>query len=250
MPASTQSTVPERDIPVFYCPGAAGGAGTLDAAESNHCVNVLRMKTGDSIGLVDGRGGLYEALITRASARACGYEIVRTVPVPPRSYRLTLAIAPTRNVDRFSWFLEKAVELGIDEIVPVVCRHAVRTRLPAERMRKVMVSALKQSRHAVLPVLHDPLPFPEAVSRTPAGQGFLCTQEVPLLSDAPGKIRDADDLFFMIGPEGDFSADEKQLAEKHGLTLLSLGPMRLRTETAGVHVCAFVSFVKTFYPKP
>ncbi len=240
----------EKELPLFYCPGAGQGGTVLDAAESRHAVQVLRLHAGDPIGLVDGRGGFYEALITRASARACGFDIVRAIPLPPRSYRLTLAIAPTRNVDRFSWFLEKAVELGIDEIVPVVCRHAVRTRLPVERMRKVMVSALKQSRHAVLPVLHEPLPFPEVVSRTPAGPAFLCTQDAPLLTHVPGLIRDAIDLFFMIGPEGDFSTDEKQLAEKHGLTLLSLGAMRLRTETAGVHVCAFVNFVKTFYPKP
>lgn len=219
---------------LFYCPTISTVA-VLSEEESLHAVKVLRLHAGDEIVVVDGVGGFYRAKITLPHPKRCGFEIIESHPeYGKRSYRLHIAIAPTKNIERLEWFLEKATEIGVDEITPIICRHSERKMVKPERLEKIIVSAAKQSVKAYFPVLHPACTFNELMETTVASQKFIahCYEEDKRLlqhSCRPGL-----ETLLLIGPEGDFSVEEVEQALSKGFQPVSLGESRLRTETAGV----------------
>jgi 16S rRNA (uracil1498-N3)-methyltransferase len=223
----------------FYIPLRQGNTFIMDATESHHCIRVLRMGVGDSLHFTDGRGGAYSGVISTADPKTTLVEVTHaSIPENERPYKLHIAIAPTKNSDRFEWFVEKAVEIGVDEITPLICEHSERKNLRTDRLEKIAVSAMKQSLKVFLPAINPCSSFKNFVSRKFDDAALFvayCGTDVPgYLLTAPVNTVN---ILVMIGPEGDFSREEIILAENNGFKTISFGPSRLRTETAGV-VCA------------
>lgn len=206
--------------------------------EARHALKVLRLDAGDTLCVTDGRGNLYTCRIDSADRRRCELtlhaEQVQS-GCGQLPYRLTMAVAPTKNIDRFEWFLEKATEVGVSEIIPMETAHSERRTLKSERSEKVIAAAMKQSLKCYCPQLHPMTPFAELLSRPFAGRKFIAH------CDAGGERRFLGDLLHagedavvLIGPEGDFSAEEIAAALAHGFEPVTLGHQRLRTETAAV----------------
>lgn len=221
----------------------------LPETESGHCVRVLRMSEGDEIQCVDGNGHIYRCEITHAHPKRCGIRILEMTEVKPHwGVDITLCFAPTKNMDRVEWMAEKCTELGIDHFVPLNCAHSERKVMKTERLRKILVSAMKQSLKATLPDLAEMTPCTTAITdlakvigRPFDGQKFICycSDEVKRLEFAR-EYKAGRDVAILIGPEGDFSPEEVKLAMAHGWVPVSLGQSRLRTETAAVTAVADV----------
>lgn len=228
----------------FYCPDIADTL-TLGEEDSKHCVKVLRMDGGDLIEVVDGNGNLYTCRITMAHPKRCAVEVVEQVEQPPHwDCRIVLGIAPTKHLDRMEWLAEKCVEMGVDRIVPLRCHNSERTVLKTDRLRKIMVSAMKQSLKATLPQLDELTPVEQLMKEPFDGVRCIayCDEQLPreqrqtLASTyQPGR-----DVMVLIGPEGDFSPEEVQVARESGFAPVTLGDSRLRTETAGMIAVAFI----------
>lgn len=222
---------------LFYAPNIALET-FLPEDESRHAIRVLRVKKADEINIVDGAGGFYQAVVTNANPKCCEFEIINAVQnFGRKNYRLHIAIAPTKNIERFEWFVEKSTEFGIDEITPILCRYSERKQLKIERLEKIIISAAKQSLKANFPRINPLEPFETFVSRQTGHPCFIahCYEgEKPLLSHV---YQIGDDCTLLIGPEGDFSQEEIQMAVKSGCHAVSLGNSRLRTETAGIAAC-------------
>jgi 16S rRNA (uracil1498-N3)-methyltransferase len=215
----------------------------LGAEESFHCVKVLRMRAGDLIHLTDGNGNLYEGRLMAADTKACVVMLEKEQrEVGKRPFRLHMAVAPTKNLARFEWFLEKATEIGVDEITPLICEHSERVQIRVDRLRKIILSAAKQSLKTYLPVLHEPVKFTDFLSRNNSGARYVAYVE----EHQPTHLKEAyqkGDCIVCIGPEGDFSRKEMELAIKSGILPVSLGPSRLRTETAAMVACHIINIV-------
>lgn len=228
---------------LFYCPDIAK-THILSEEESQHAVKVLRLQAGEEIIVVDGTGGFYNARITNPHHKRCEFEITGTIAeYGKKKYRLHIAIAPTKNMDRLEWFVEKATEIGIDEITPVICRFSERKQVKGERLEKIIVSAAKQSVKAYFPKLNSQCNFSEFIEKYAASQKLIahCYEgEKPLLKNA-AKVNE--EIIILIGPEGDFSREEVELAALNGYVAISLGESRLRTETAGVAACHTVALI-------
>ena len=222
-----------KEVRFFYTPEPQ--AGKLPDEEAAHAVRVLRMTEGDELFLMDGRGTFYRAEITEVSKHRCGYRIVETMPQSrPWKAHLHLAMGATKNMDRTEWFAEKATEIGFDELTFLDCRFSERRVVKNERIEKILISAMKQSRKAELPHLNAMMPFGEFIKGPFSGQKFIChcyEDNLPLLKD---QLVSGEDALVMIGPEGDFSIDEVREAEAAGFRSVSLGKSRLRTETAAL----------------
>lgn len=223
---------------LFYVPDKAhDDEFSLSEDESFHCVRVLRMKEGDKIHLTDGKGNLYEGILTIADTKCCRCRVVRCVEnYGRRNFSIHMAIAPTKNSDRLEWFLEKATEIGVDTITLILCEHSERKIVKQERLEKVITAAMKQSLKTYRPILHPLTPFSDFVVN--------CFAEVKTIAVCEGERKTLSELslknketLLMIGPEGDFSPEEIRLAVKQGFIPVSLGEARLRTETAGVVGC-------------
>lgn len=231
---------------LFYQPGLSTGINYLDETESRHLVKVLRRKNGDELNVTDGKGNLYEAVITHADASRCTFNIIRTKQQPPKPYNIHIAISPLKNPDRLEWFVEKAIEFGVDEITLLDCDHTEKHYAKIDRLQKISVSAMKQSLHLTLPQLRGPVAFGDIVRDPVAGlEKFIAhvDQNNPdeLIDVAvPGRR-----YLILIGPEGDFSNDEVSSAAGAGFHKVSLGPSRLRTETAGIAACHILNLVNT-----
>ena len=223
---------------LFYTPDIAETL-TLPEMESGHCVRVLRLVEGDEIGLIDGRGTFYRAAIDLAHNKRCKVRILEERSQPAHwAGPIEVAIAPTKNLDRMEWFTEKTTEMGIDAIVPLLCRFSERKELKVERIEKIAISAMKQSLKAVLPRIDEMTPFERYVREPFDGQKFIAhcyaDEERKLLSQT---YKAGSSARILIGPEGDFSPEEVSLAIENGYVPISLGVSRLRTETAGVVAC-------------
>ena len=231
---------------VFYIPDINGSKYALNEEESTHIVRVLRLKTGDAITLTDGRGNLYRAVIVDANHKRCITELVKHLPeYGKRPYRLHIGIAPTKSIDRFEWFVEKATEIGVDEITPLLCARSERKQIKAERMRRVMIAAMKQSQKAYLPQVNEMTAFDKWLKTQTAGCRYIahCNEgERQLLKTAYQPEQDAT---IAIGPEGDFSSQEVMQAIDCGFQEISLGTSLLRTETAGIIACHSVNFINS-----
>ncbi|NBC83175.1 MAG: 16S rRNA (uracil(1498)-N(3))-methyltransferase [Bacteroidetes bacterium] len=228
---------------LFYTPQILQNQNVLDETESKHCVRVLRMTEGDEIQLIDGQGGLYTAQITDAHSKTCKFRITDKQEIAnKRPYTLTIAIAPTKNIDRFEWFLEKATEIGIDEIVPMLCEHSERKVIKHERLEKIVIAAMKQSLKAHKPVIHPLTSFKDYLSQVP-GELKCIAHCQPSPRQRFKDVVKPTHITVLIGPEGDFSDAEIKLARDNGLVEISLGESRLRTETAGVMASAIPAVV-------
>jgi len=228
---------------LFYVPNLASGH-VLPEEESQHAVKVLRLQVGDEIVVVDGVGGFYKARITNPHPKHCGFEIVESQnEYGKRDYKLHIAIAPTKNIERLEWFIEKATEIGIDEITPVICRFSERKIIKEERLEKIIISAAKQSVKAYFPTLNPLCTFDELLKKYSASQKFIahCYDEDKRLLQT--EIQKFSDILILIGPEGDFSKEEVGKAISMGFVPVSLGESRLRTETAGVVACHTVALL-------
>lgn len=222
---------------IFYAPDIAQNS-ELPADEAQHCVRVLRKKEGGEILITDGKGFFYDAQIIQAHQKHCLVNITAKKAYPKSwGFDLNIAFAPTKNIDRIEWFAEKTTEIGIDGFSPLLCRYSERKEMKHERIEKILVSAMKQSRKAVLPTLDAMIPFSEFIKKEFNGRKFIahCYEGVkPMLHETYKKGEDA---LILIGPEGDFSEQEVELAIKAGFEPISLGQSRLRTETAALVAC-------------
>lgn len=237
-----------KEIRFFYVPDAAT-AGELPVDEAIHAVRVLRLKAGDELMLMDGQGCFFEAEVTVASSHHCLYAIKTTLPQQrPWEGRVHLAIAPTKMAERIEWLVEKATEVGVDELSLLDCQFSERRQMKVLRLEKILVSAMKQSRKAWKPELHDMQLFAAFVKSHPAGHRYIahCYEEVPRtnLFDELRQLSAADDALVMVGPEGDFSIDEVRQAVDAGFVSVDLGKSRLRTETAGLAAVMMMQLAK------
>lgn len=213
----------------------------LDEEESHHCIKVMRHHAGDVVEVTDGQGKKYTASVVIENRRECVLEIIEPVQsVPGNKIHLHLAIAPTRNIDRFEWLLEKITEIGIDEITPLICHRSERSQVKHERLNKLLIAAMKQSLRSWLPRLNEPVKFSQFISAVPVDlnqsefAGIICHCQhkgLPLLKTI---YQAKKNTLILIGPEGDFTPQEIDAAVSKGFTAASLGTARLRTETAGL----------------
>ena len=237
-----------KEVRFFYVPEAETQI-ELPAEEASHATRVLRLKEGDELMLMDGRGGFYRAELTLASNHHCSYQITERLPQPRQwEGHVHLAIAPTKMADRIEWMTEKATEVGIDELTFVNCQVSERRNLKTERIQKIVVSAVKQSHKAYMPVVHELTSFRQFIADHPAGQRFIahCYQEVPRVNlfDQLCQLGASDDTLVLVGPEGDFSIDEVRMAVDAGFVSVDLGKSRLRTETAGLSAVMMMQLAK------
>lgn len=213
----------------------------LSEEESAHCVRVLRYGVGDEILLTDGRGSTYTARIVSAHPKQCVFEVLsHERQQPSHDFHLHIAIAPTKHIERLEWMIEKCTEIGIDEITPILCRYSERRDVRIDRLQKVMLSAAKQSLTPYLPVLHAMTPIEQVIAAAQAQDhqdAFIAHCLKDQKAELASLIRPKRDVIVLIGPEGDFSEQEVEMALQSGFRAVSLGSSRLRTETAGVVAC-------------
>jgi 16S rRNA (uracil1498-N3)-methyltransferase len=213
----------------------------LDEQESKHAIRVLRLVRGDRVVLIDGRGGWYEAAIEEDHPKRCELRIISYTPdYQALPYYLHIAISPTKNMDRFEWFLEKATEIGISEITPLVCGRSERKQVKAERLERILVSAMKQSLKAYKPVLNPITRVEEFLAKDREGSLGIAHC---MHSERKGIVdlgRSATSYTMLVGPEGDFTEAELHTALESGYVPFHLGDSRLRTETAGVYIASVI----------
>lgn len=202
--------------------------------ESKHIIKVLRKKEGDEVFITDGKGHAFVGNIVLANPNKCIVTITRIEKQEPRPYQLHLAVAPTKMNDRYEWFLEKATEIGIDEITPIICEHSERKTVKIERFERILQSATKQSLQFHKPKLNPPISFQEFISLKQDGQLFIAHCENSEKTSLKKKLNINSKNTIMIGPEGDFSLNEINTAIASGYTAITLGKTRLRTETAAI----------------
>lgn len=231
---------------VFYTPDLQDQAQyTLNEEESKHCSKVLRLSIGDKVFLVDGRGGLYEAEIETESKKHVGLLITKTTTeYQKRNHHLHIAIAPTKNIDRLEWFLEKATEIGIDEITPIICERSERKIVKEDRLLKVITSAVKQSLQAYHPLLNPAITFSQLLQQQTTATKLIahCIDDAER-SYIKDLVQPLNSYLILIGPEGDFSPQEITTALQHGFMPVTLGTTRLRTETAALAACFELNYI-------
>ncbi len=227
-----------KEARYFYVPNAADN-NELPIEEAMHAVRVLRLKSGDDIFLMDGEGTFYQAVVTLANQKHCLYEIKQPLP-QDKTWKghLHLAIAPTKDIGRIEWLVEKATEIGFDEISFLNCRFSERKVLRTDRIERIVVSAMKQSRKGLKPIVNEMVTFEQFMCREIKGAKFICHcyNEIDKV-DFFAELNSSDcanNITVLVGPEGDFSIDEVRFALEHGFESVTLGNSRLRTETAGL----------------
>lgn len=233
---------------LFYAPDITPPLHTLSEEESKHCVRVLRLGRGDTLHITDGRGNLFCCEITDDNPKRCAVRVTETrAGWEALPYSLTMAVAPTKNADRFEWFLEKATEVGVGTIIPLETEHCERRVFKPERGERVITAAMKQSLKAYRPVLHPLTPFREAVLAPFEGRRLIAHCGVAHAPSGkrylPEAIRPGESVLVCIGPEGDFSPAEVDFALEHGFEEITLGQQRLRTETAALVAVVMTSVV-------
>ena len=224
---------------IFYAPGIEGSSYRLDNKESRHIIRVLRMKKGDHVRIIDGRGNLYEGLISNPDSESCVIGITGTIRnFERRPYNLHLAVSPLKNPERFEWMVEKCVEIGVDEITPLICRNSEKKSIKRERLQNIIISAMKQSLKAALTKLNEPREFKMLINEAYDGCKLIahCNRDISR-KGISGAYRKGDNVTILIGPEGDFTHDEIYAAASAGFESIHLGESRLRSETAGISAC-------------
>jgi 16S rRNA (uracil1498-N3)-methyltransferase len=201
---------------IFYVPDIKGNSCVMDENESRHSIRVLRMSKGDKLNLVDGNGTLFEGIISDPNPSGCGITITRvTTNFEKRNYRLHIAISPIKNQERFEWFIEKSVEIGVDEITPLICRNTEKPGIKRDRLYNIIISAMKQSIKAFKPVLNEPADFAKFIYSDLSGIKMIAHCNPSFSRKKIDKVYEKDrDAVILIGPEGDFSEEELTLAIK------------------------------------
>ncbi|WP_161887669.1 16S rRNA (uracil(1498)-N(3))-methyltransferase [Pontibacter russatus] len=223
---------------LFYTPDVSTDFYLLSEEESKHCVRVLRLQQGDTVYLVDGSGGKYTAIIQEANPKKCRLQVIdKQIEYGKLPYSTHIAVAPTKNMDRMEWFMEKAVEIGVTEITFLLCENSERRHLKLDRLEKIAVSAMKQSQKGYLPLLHDLTPYNRFVQKTYAEHTYIAHLEEDATKSIKDYYRHGQPHCIMIGPEGDFSKGEIAAAYEAGIRPVTLGRSRLRTETAALVAC-------------
>ncbi len=227
---------------LFHCPDLNPSLVQLPEEEAHHAVHVLRLSAGARIGLLDGKGTVAEAELVEVAKRGCSARILHRQHRPPeRQASIHLAVAPTKQMERFEWFVEKAVEIGVDRITPMLTKRCERKVLKHERIEKVAVSAMKQSQRVWLPQLDELTVLDELETAAPQKFFGWCEGEHAAFTSLydPGQ-----DAIVLIGPEGDFTPEEAEALRAAGFKAVSLGAARLRTETAALAACTWMSFAQ------
>jgi 16S rRNA (uracil1498-N3)-methyltransferase len=240
---------------LFYQPNLSDGAAFLSEEESKHCAKVLRLQAKDVIFIVDGKGGFYRCEITNPDARKCAIRVLeKTTDYGKRPYSIHIAIAPTKNTDRIEWFVEKCVELGIDEISFIICEHSERRFFKTDRLEKIAVGAMKQSLKAFLPIINEAENYQSFLNRITSTKA-RAEANIKFIAYVDEAIPEGNKQLLqavaepkghycvLIGPEGDFSAKEVNLALDMEFRPVSLGESRLRTETAGIVACHLLHII-------
>lgn len=227
----------------FFAPEISAEEKTyrMNSDESKHILKVLRLKEGDVVGLLDGKGSVFQARISLASQKACEFELLNHEVIPQENYEIHIAIAPTKQTERMEWFVEKATELGATHITFVDTKNGERAQYKYDRFERKMISAFKQSKRYYLPKLSEKIiPLKDFFEAYPNGLIAHCYET---------EKRDIRDTFktqscpILIGPEGDFTSEEVELSAKYGYEPISLGNTRLRTETAALYACSIMKFL-------
>jgi 16S rRNA (uracil1498-N3)-methyltransferase len=218
----------------FYAPDLSGATYTLPEDESKHAVRVLRLSPGQAVELLDGRGGRYTAAVADANPKRCQLRISHHAAVAPRPYFTHVAVAPTKSLDRMEWFVEKAVEVGVERLTFLRCARSERRELKLERLEKIAISALKQSGQAWLPQLDEMTDFTAFVADVAPATTFIAHLEEGERTALAQVAGAGPGCCVLIGPEGDFTPEEIKLALNRGIRPVALGPSRLRTETAAL----------------
>lgn len=235
---------------LFYSTQIDGGFAHIDEEESRHLTTVLRKRVGDRVEVTNGTGKWYLTEISEIGKRHTIVRILDEKFTEPAKARLHLAVAPTKNIERFEWLIEKAVEIGVDTITPLHCRHSERTVVRQDRLEKVVVSAMKQCLRTYLPVLNPMTTFKTVINNIKEPQRFIgwCPPENNMAHLKTILEPDTDTIIF-IGPEGDFSPEEVQMAQNSQCMPISLGTARLRTETAGIFACSIFNLAQVHSTK-
>lgn len=215
----------------------------FDKEESKHIIKVLRKKGGDTIFITNGKGNLFHSEITLESEKKCEVKIVKIDTFDSKKYHLHIAIAPTKMNDRLEWFLEKATEIGIDEITPIICDHSERKIFKIDRAEKIIQAAMKQSNQFYLPKINEPISLVDFLKNESNSLKFIAHCEENKKDLFKNSFQPNQNVLILIGPEGDFSSKEITLALKNNFIPVSLGNTRLRTETAGVVACHTVALI-------
>jgi 16S rRNA (uracil1498-N3)-methyltransferase len=218
----------------------------FDKEESKHIIKVLRKKEGDILMVTNGLGFCFKTIIALASDSKCTITVLSLEKKETPKYRLHLAVAPTKMNERYEWFLEKATEIGIHEITPIICEHSERKIIKTDRFQKIIESAMKQSLHFFIPKLNEPITYKEFLKKEFNGQKFIAHCEETDKKSLKSVVKMERDILILIGPEGDFSVKEIQMALDNTFIPVSLGNTRLRTETAAIVACHSVNFINEF----
>jgi len=224
-------------VEIFFSEKISGNHVELDEEESHHVIKVMRYRIGKELMVTDGKGKLFKTKLISESKEIGAVEIVETIKEEPKpSPEIHMAISPTKSIDRFEWFLEKATEIGVSEITPILSQRSGRDKIKHDRLNKILISSMKQSLRLWLPKLHPIISFhdfviPQSTIRIPK---FIChcqSQNLPFLKSL---YQPKQSVLILVGPEGDFTRDEVTLAEQNGFVSANLSEARLRTETAGI----------------
>ncbi len=230
---------------LFYEPEILTNGGLLNMEESHHCIKVLRYRKGDAITIIDGKGSSISARITDDSPKACKVSVIKTNYLPPPPVSCHIAVAPTKNIDRFEWFIEKSCEIGIEKITPLLCEKSERKILKLERLEKIITTASKQSGNLWRPQLFPLTNYKDFILKTSEGDKFIAHCHEGDKESFFKMCKQGKNTNILIGPEGDFSKNEIKLAEENGFRSISLGETRLRTETAAfvaAHIFRLVNY--------
>ena len=229
---------------VFYAPDISGNTYQLNEEESKHASRVLRLQLGDEIILTDGKGSWMTSEIVDAHSKRCLVKVKNIFPDYPRHpYQLQMAVAPTKNISRFEWFLEKSTEVGIDIITPLLTEHSERKEVKTSRLNKVITAAMKQSLKAWHPVLEEMTKFDQLISQDFDGVKLIAWCEANKNDRIENFVQKGENALILIGPEGGFSPEEVSKAKEKGFQTISISHSRLRTETAAIVACNSLAFI-------
>jgi len=230
-------------LPIFYLEEFTGNNTVeLNEETSRHIVQVLRMQEGSQIQLTDGRGRLMDAEITAAHKKKTLVKILRQQSIAPSENKITIAISPIKNTSRFEWFLEKATEIGVNKIIPLICQRTEKEKLRTARLQQIIISAMLQSRQSWLPVLQEPTLFKNVLDNETFEKKFIAHCEDGVKNILSIEQKGSNSAIILIGPEGDFTSNEIREAIEKKFIPVSLGENRLRTETAGVVAVTLLNF--------
>lgn len=226
---------------LFYCPGINKGDDFLDLEESRHCIKILRKKIGDQINITDGSGNIYQAQLTGLVSKKCIFKVLSSTSVKKNNYTIHIAISPTKNSDRIEWFVEKAVEIGVDKISFIHTSYSERKIINLDRIKKKAISAMKQSVRAFLPEIAPMEKLNNFLNFQTEDQKFIAHLEDETTEYFKHLANPGNNYLILIGPEGGFSDEEILIVKSNQFKVVKIGNYRLRTETAGIVACTILN---------